>query len=455
MACLAARGPGAQSLALAGDRARHAVGLHRRRGGGDGYRARPPAVGDLRRLEDAGRRHADAGVGRAVCHLHSALLLPRRDCRLAPVPTHHPQSGGAGVAGILHAARERGAGSGEQHVTLADILAGIVFVALNAYAVLGGADFGGGVWDLLALGPRRERQRELIAEAIGPVWEANHVWLILAIVLLFTCFPPAFARLGTLLHIPLSLVLIGIVLRGSAFTFWRYGADEEQRHWGGVFAIASLMTPLLLGTAAGAIASGALGAGGRESGDVYDMYVAPWLNRFALSVGLFALIAFAFLAAVYLTLEARERELQDDFRRRALASGAGLFLAAVLALLLSLDGAPRVRDGLIFAAWAVPLHLLTAVAAVSALVALWLRRWGVARVAAAAQVSLILWGWALSQYPYIVPPDLSIAGTAAPAATLRLMLGVLAVGGVVLLPSLYYLFRVFKGSRQSSVIRHP
>jgi len=335
-------------------------------------------------------------------------------------------------------------------MTLPDLLAGVIFVALNAYAVLGGADFGGGVWDLLALGPRRERQRELVAEAIGPVWEANHVWLILAIVLLFTCFPPAFARVGTLLHIPLSLVLIGIVLRGSAFTFWRYGPDEQQRQWGGVFAIASLMTPVLLGTAAGAI-----GAGGRESGDFYDMYVAPWLNPFALSVGLFALIAFAFLAAVYLTLEARERELQDDFRRRALASGAGLFLAAVLALLLSLDGAPRVRDGLIFAAWAVPLHLLTAVAAVSALVALWVRRWGVARVAAAAQVSLILWGWALSQYPYIVPPDLSIAGAAAPAATLRLLLGVLAVGAVVLLPSLYYLFRVFKGSRQSSVIRHP
>src|SRR5204863_4990174 len=179
---------------------------------------------------------------------------------------------------------------------------------------------------------------------------------------------------------------------------------EDERRWGVVFAIASLMTPLLLGTAAGAIASGALGDGGRESGDFYHMYVARWLNPFALSVGLFALIAFAFLAAVYLTLEARERELQDDFRRRALASGAGLFLAAVLALLLSLDGAPRVRDGLIFAAWAVPLHLLTAVAAVSALVALWVRRWGVARVAAAAQVSLILWGWALSQYPYIVPP---------------------------------------------------
>src|SRR6266700_1523100 len=204
-------------------------------------------------------------------------------------------------------------------MTLADVVAGIIFAALNVYALLGGADFGGGVWDLLATGPRKQRQRELIADAVGPVWEANHVWLILALVLLFTCFPTAFARLGTLLHIPLSLVLIGIVLRGSAFTFWRYGGhgDEEQRRWGVVFAVASLITPLLLGTTVGAIASGALGEAGSAKGEGFvGTYVAPWLNPFALSVGLFALVAFAFLAAVYLTLEARERELQEDFRRR-------------------------------------------------------------------------------------------------------------------------------------------
>src|SRR6266542_5599755 len=179
-------------------------------------------------------------------------------------------------------------------MTLADIVAGIIFVALNAYALLAGADFGGGVWDLFARGPRKEPQRELVADAIGPVWEANHVWLILALVLLFTCFPPAFARLGTLLHIPLSLVLIGIVLRGSAFTFWRYGSPggEDERRWGVVFAIASLITPLLLGTTAGAIASGALGEGGRGMGSgFYATYVAPWLNPFALSVGVFALVA--------------------------------------------------------------------------------------------------------------------------------------------------------------------
>ncbi len=343
-------------------------------------------------------------------------------------------------------------------MTLPDLLAGIIFVALNMYALLGGADFGGGVWGLLASGPRKQRHRELIAEAIGPVWEANHVWLILAVVLLFTCFPPAFARLGTLLHIPLSLVLIGIVLRGAAFTFWRYGGaeDEELRHWGVTFAMASLITPLLLGTTAGAIAAGAVGDGGRGMGDGFvATYVRPWLNPFTLSVGLFALIAFAFLAAVYLTLEAREQELEDDFRRRALGAGVALFCAAALALLLSRDYAPPMREGLIVAAWAVPLHLLTAACAVTALAALWVRRWRLARVAAAAQVSLILWGWALGQYPYVIPPDLTIADAAAPAATLRLALGAVALGALVLFPSLAYLFRIFKRGHPSSVIPHP
>jgi cytochrome d ubiquinol oxidase subunit II len=339
-------------------------------------------------------------------------------------------------------------------VTLADALAGITFVALNGYALLGGADFGGGVWDLLARGPRKARQRELIAAAIGPVWEANHVWLILALVLLFTCFPPAFARLGTLLHIPLSLVLIGIVLRGSAFTFWRYGGagdggdgDETQRHWGVVFAVASLITPLLLGTAAGAIAAGALGRGeaAREAGAGFvAVYVAPWLTPFTVTIGVFALVAFAFLAAVYLTLEARERDLQEDFRRRALGAGAALFAVALLALLLAHRYAPLVRDGLIVARWAVPLHAATAAAALTALAALWRRRWRLARAAAGAQVSLILWGWALAQYPMLLPPDLTIEEAAAPAVTLRLVLGALGLGAVVLFPSLAYLFRVFK-----------
>ena len=324
-------------------------------------------------------------------------------------------------------------------MTLAEIIAGIVVITLNAYVLLAGADFGGGVWDLLARGPRRRDQRALVAEAIGPVWEANHVWLILALVLLFSCFPAAFARLSIRLHIPLSLALIGIVLRGSAFAFRSYGGqrDDVQRNWGRLFAIASVVAPLLLGMAVGAVATGRVGDVGRGTGEgFYSLYVGTWLNPFALAVGVFALACFAYLAAVYLTLETEDPALQDDFRRRAMASGIAVMATGIIALAL--------QKGLLGASWASPLHVLTAVAALGGLAALWLRRWRWARVAAAGEVSLILWGWALVQYPYLVPPDYTIEGAAAPAITLKLALAALGVGGLVLFPSLYYLFHVFK-----------
>src|SRR5579872_2059367 len=145
--------------------------------------------------------------------------------------------------------------------TLAIVVVGIAGVALTAYVLFGGADYGGGVWDLLASGPRRAQQRALIAHAIGPIWEANHVWLILIVVLLFTCFPAAFAVLTTVLHIPLTLLLLGIVLRGSAFTFRAYDATHSavQERWGMLFAIASVLAPILLGVIVGAIASDGVG----------------------------------------------------------------------------------------------------------------------------------------------------------------------------------------------------
>jgi len=336
-------------------------------------------------------------------------------------------------------------------MTLAEVVAAIILVTLNAYVLLGGADFGGGVWDLFARGPRQARQRDLIAHAIGPVWEANHVWLILAVVLLFTCFPAAFARLAIALHIPLSLVLIGIVLRGSAFTFRSYGGEREQeKYWGRVFAVASLVTPVLLGVVVGAVASGAVGKPGAGSGEpFYGAYVGPWLTPFAFAVGLFALACFAFLAAVYLTLETGDREIQEHFRRRALGAGVAVFITAALGLVLS-HQAPLVRTALLEGPWALALHLCTGVAAVTAFAALWARAYRVARAAAAAQVSLILWGWGLGQLPYILPPDLTIAAAAAPDVTLGLVLGALGLGAVVLFPSLYYLFRIFKGREQGA-----
>jgi cytochrome bd ubiquinol oxidase subunit II len=342
-------------------------------------------------------------------------------------------------------------------MSLADALAGTLVVALNAYVLSGGADFGGGVWDLVASGPRKRAQRDLVAQAIGPVWEANHVWLILAVVLLFTCFPPAFARLAVALNLPLTGALVGIVLRGSAFAFRGYGGDRDvvQRRWGRVFAVASLVTPILLGTAVGAIASGALGEGGRGKGEgFFQTYVATWLAPFPLAIGLFTLCCFAFVAAVYLTLEAPEGALREDFRRRALWAGVAVGVAAGLALIVARPGAPLMRWGLVGSDWALPFQLGTGMVAVGALGALWTRRYRLARVAAGGQVSLILWGWAGSQYPFVIPPDLAIADTAAPPATLRLVLIALAVGAAVLVPSLAYLFRIFKGGQQPSAVSH-
>jgi cytochrome bd ubiquinol oxidase subunit II len=329
-------------------------------------------------------------------------------------------------------------------LALAHVLAGLLALALNAYVLFGGADFGGGVWDLLASGPRKSRQREVVAHAIGPIWEANHVWLILAIVLTMTCFPAVFARLGTLLHIPLTLMLVGIVLRGSAFTFRSYDDEHSgaQRRWGRIFASASVLTPLLLGICIGAVASGRLAP--RSGGDFVSTYVTPWLTPFTLAVGGLTLALFAFLAAVFLTLETDDPALVEDFRRRALWAGVAVFVAAWVVLLGSFEAAPLLHRGLLRSVWAVPLHLATGLVAAGVFAALWIRRFRLARIGVGLQASLIVWGWAVAQYPYLVPPDLTIGSAAAPAVTLRLVLLALAAGAVVLLPSLLYLFRIFK-----------
>jgi cytochrome bd ubiquinol oxidase subunit II len=323
------------------------------------------------------------------------------------------------------------------------LLAGSIVVALNLYMLMGGADYGGGVWDLLASGPRARHQRDLIAKAIGPIWEANHVWLILAITVMFTGFPGAFSTIATFLHIPLLLMLIGIVFRGSAFAFRSYDVPDERAYSRRslVFSVSSLLTPVLLGITVGSIASGQLI---RPAGNFREAYVDAWLAPFPVAVGFFALALFAFLAAVYLTLEASEKELQEDFRRRSLWSGGLVALMAVIVFVLAGSGAPVLRQTMLASPWIWPLQFTTAIAAAVAYVSLWKRRFRVARLAVIVQASLILWGWALAQFPHLIMPDVSIQEVAAPLATLRLLAVALAAGALVLLPSFVYLLRVFK-----------
>jgi cytochrome bd ubiquinol oxidase subunit II len=333
-------------------------------------------------------------------------------------------------------------------VTPADQLGGVMIAALVFYALLGGADFGGGIWDLFALGPRARAQRGLIEEAIGPIWEANHVWLILVVVVLFTAFPYAFSAVSTGLFAPLVVLLVGIVLRGAAFTFRTYDdpRDEVQRRWSLLFSAASFVAPLMLGVVVGTLASGRL----RVEDGVASGRLA-WLAPFPLLVGLFAAALFAFLAACYLAVEA-EGELQEDFRGRAIGAGVAVFVLALASAAASLREAPLVFQGLTARGWSLPLHLATGAAAVGAFASLFGRRYRLARLAAATQVALIVLGWGASQYPYLVVPDLTLASASAPRQVQVLLLWALGAGALVLFPCLYLLMRVFKGERPFSAV---
>ena len=330
---------------------------------------------------------------------------------------------------------------------LETIVAAAMLVALIVYALTGGADYGGGMLDLLAAGDRASRQREAIAEAIAPVWEANHVWLILVVVLLFTAFPAGFSAIMIALHIPITVMLLGIVLRGSAFVFRKYDSTQDvvQRRWSTVFGIASFFTPFFQGLTLGALTTGDI----RVAGDqVTTGFFEGWLTPFALTCGLFALALFAFLAATYLTVDTQKQpDLQSDFRLRAIWAQAALVPLAVIVFITSKYGAPLMYHGL--TNWWAPIMLLwTGLSAMTATVAMWLRRFRLARIAAVVEVTLVLLGWGLAQFPHLVAPNVTIQNSAAPESTLRILLVALGVGAAVLLPSLVYLFQVFKGQEQ-------
>lgn len=323
------------------------------------------------------------------------------------------------------------------------IVAGLVVLALVVYALTGGADFGGGVLDLLARGPRAEEQRRAIERAIAPIWEANHVWLILVVVLLFVGFPRAWAAISTALFVPLLALLLGVVLRGAAFTFRHYDAhdDATQRRWGRLFAIASLFAPIALGVCVGALAAGI-----ELDGLVPRAGWFGWARPFPILTGLLTLALVTLLASVYLTCTALGEAVQEDFRRRAL--GALLFASALAvagALLAPATLAPRL--------W--PATIPAALAALATFASLRARAFRLARLSAAALVVTVVLGWALAQAPLLVPPALSVQDSAAPAATLRWLLGALALGAPALVAALAWLYRTFDGRRPFDALDPP
>lgn len=316
------------------------------------------------------------------------------------------------------------------------VVAAILWLSLNAYAVLAGADFGGGVWDLLATGPRAREQRRAVAEAMGPVWEANHVWLIFMIVGLYTAFPTAFATLALDLYLPFTIALVGIVLRGAAFAFRAHGREAvgSATGWGAVFGAASIVAPFALAMALAAVASGA---------------PDRWATPLGFLLGLFGVALCAYLASTYLMVETEGSDLETDFRRRAIASGLVSGVLALACLITAWIAAPTLFHALM--GRGLPLTVLALLNGPIALAAVWLSRPRVARIAVAAQVTFVLWAWAIGQWPYLIPQRVTIQDAAAPAATLTAWLVVVAVGMALLLPSLWYLFRVFKARNPAAV----
>jgi cytochrome d ubiquinol oxidase subunit II len=321
----------------------------------------------------------------------------------------------------------------------------ILWLSLMAYAILGGADFGGGIWDFFAFGPQAERQRRLIGQALGPVWEANHVWLIFLIVGLFTAFPLAFSTLSTALIVPFTLAVIGIVLRGAAFMF-HANTDETMipgRIWGRVFSTASTITPFLFGTAAAAVASGQVRL---QGGRVLTDLLTGWTTPFALTIGALALSLCAVLAAFNLIVEAQngnDAELVEAFRRRAIIAGAVTLALDVVAFILSPFQAPLLWHGMLD--HALPVVIATGLIGMGAAASLLLRRYRLARVLGFTVTAFIFVSWGLSQFPYLVPVSVTISNAASPPATqLALLIGTI-IGMAFLLPSLWLLFHVFRG----------
>lgn len=333
-------------------------------------------------------------------------------------------------------------------MAVADAVLIVMFIGLTAYAVFGGADFGGGFWDLAApTGNAGSAQRRLIEDTIGPVWEANHVWLVFALVVMWTGFPAAFAAVASTLYIPLTLAGFGIVLRGSAFAFRKALTDSRwEPATSRVFGLSSVLTPFFLGTVAGGVASGRVPPG-NAAGDVFG----AWLNPSSVLTGLFAVGLCAYLAAVFLTADARRAgkdDLAEAFRRRGVFIAVAVGGVALTGIGVAALDAPAIAQA--FAGRAAPLVLISGGGGIASLALLLRRRYVAARFGAAIAVAAVLWGWAVAQYPYLLGGQLTVAEAAANETTLRVLLVGLVIGAALVIPSLTGLYVLFQRSASAS-----
>ena len=322
----------------------------------------------------------------------------------------------------------------------------ILGAAFLLYTLLGGADFGAGIIESFA----GRREEVTISRAIAPVWEANHVWLILAVVILFTGFPMVYSSLSIVLHIPLMLVLLGIIIRGTAFTFRHYDVvlDKSHKYYTLLFRVSSFVTPIFLGIILGAMMLGRITF--NTSLGFYDVYVAPWLNVFCIAMGIFSTCLFAYISATFLVGETkieRERKMYVRFSKRSMLftmfSGLLVFLTA------SMEGHDLLTDFSHSVTSIITLVIATVLCPV-----IWhflnkeKNKTVYLRIGVSLQVSLILIGWFYIQFPVLIKlsnnESLTFFNTQAPYATLQQLLIALVVGLVVIIPGFVYLFKVFK-----------
>jgi len=324
-------------------------------------------------------------------------------------------------------------------MTLATVVAMAMFLGVVVYALFAGADFGSGFYDLTAgSGERGSEIRTLVDTSIGPVWEANHVWLIYILVMWWTGFPATFAAATTTLFIPLCLALAGIVLRGASFAFRKYSETfAEARLFGAIFAASSVITPFFLGAAAGAIASG------RVPADGYGDLIGSWINPTSMVGGCLAVATCVFLAGVFLTADAARAgsaELAERLRKRTLGVGVVAGVIVFAGLYPVAHDAPTLSHGLRTAAS--PLLVVAAAAGIATLVLLYRRKFSPARVSAVAAVASVVTGWGVGQYPWLLVDQVTIDEGAGADATLTGLLVVVVLAGDIVLPALTYLFRL-------------
>lgn len=337
------------------------------------------------------------------------------------------------------------------------VVMGFLWLALLLYLVMGGADFGAGIIEMFTSDANKSRTRRTMYNAIGPIWEANHMWLIIAIVILFVGFPVIYTTMSTYLHIPLVIMLMGIIARGTALTFRNYDAvtDNMQRIYNKIFVYSSFITPLFLGIIAGSAVSGRIDL---EATDFLSAYVYSWLNLFSVAIGFFTVALCGFLAAIYLIGEAGDESETKRFIRKARLMNVAAVVAGGLVFIAS------VEENIPLVQWVFGniIGILAVSFASISLIAMWYliskgKRF-IIRVLAGFQMTMILLTTTYKHYPNIVILKnggyLSLIENRGADKAIEGLGIALLVGSLFILPALGYLVYSFQRKDKGDVAEH-